>query len=379
MRRDPHQQDRPQDPCLHAGDLGDGAGLECGWQLLAKTGGDVFKKPVVFIVGAGANVDYRMPLGGQLASSIAEAVNFHIEGGALKKGDAALYAHLRDYFAQDRVRKLFLVGRQLAATLSSAASIDDALYQLSDNPEAVLLGKVSIVRAIAKAEANSELKLMRDTGCMEAGAGMNGWIEQVFSMAISECRQADYSKAFENITFVNFNYDRCIEHYLVNALQRVGINENDAENIVGNLHIIRPYGTLGSIKRHAPELLSFGNSIIGAAFNALTRIRTFTESEALHDNEQLQRAMSVAKMFIFLGFGFHRQNLELLSVLKEVPIRSDVQVLATVYGVDPANLDQLRTTLWPMLQVNPRQVFLLDKTAGQMLRDLRLRIMMAVG
>jgi len=340
----------------------------------------MFKKPVVFIIGAGASADYGMPLGGQLASSVAADVDFHFPDnfGPIERGDAALFQHLQTHFPRDQLQRFLFAGRQLAATISSAASVDDALYQLSDYPEAIMLGKVGVVRSIARAERNSELKIIPETRRMRERAGMDGWIEQMFSMAISGYKLAELHRAFENVTFVNFNYDRCLEHYIGNSLQRVGVFERDAENIVDGLNIIRPYGTLGSIKLE-PGSLSFGNTNLVAAFNALTRIRTFTESEALHDKEQLRSAMSAASMFIFLGFGFHRQNLELLSVLQELNVRSDVQVLATVFGVESANLAQLRAALFDLLKVHELQIFLLEKTAGQMLRDLRLKITMAVG
>jgi hypothetical protein len=34
------------------------------------------------------------------------------------------------------------------------------------------------------------------------------------------------------------------------------------------------------------------------------RIRTLTESEALHDRQTLSKALSEAAMIVFLGFGF---------------------------------------------------------------------------
>jgi hypothetical protein len=339
----------------------------------------MFKKPVVFIIGAGASADYDMPLGGTLASTIAADVDFYFERhGPPKKGDATLYDFLRSKFPRDQVQKYVLAGRRLAGAISSAASIDDALYQLSDYPEVVQLGKLCIVRSIARAEGKSALKFSMETGRVADDAGKNGWIEQMFSMAIAGVKQGDLRHAFDNITFVNFNYDRCLEHYLFWSLQRVGVPEGTAAEIINGLSVIRPYGTLGSVMRE-PGSLSFGNTHQTAAFDALTRIRTFTESEALHDKEHLRRAMSEAKMFIFLGFGFHQQNLELLSTLETVPVRDDVQALATVYQVDRANLEQLRLFLQTVLKVNRDRIEVLDKKAGDMLRDLRLRIMLVVG
>ena len=216
---------------------------------------------------------------------------------------------------------------------------------------------------------------------MAENAGTDGWIEKMFSMAIANRKFGELKHAFDNITFINFNYGRCLEHYIYRSLQRISVPEQDARQIVDRLSVIRPDGTLGSIWQGERGSLPFGYGGTIDALDASQRIRTFTESEALHDGDHLQRAMSEAKMYIFLGFGFHRQNLDLLSVLESIPFRDDVQALSTVFGIDKANLDQLLGSLQSVLRVNRNliRIDLLDKKAGDMLREPRLKIMLAVG
>jgi hypothetical protein len=339
----------------------------------------MFRRPVVFIIGAGASADYGMPLGGTLAAAIAADANFYFERSALTRGDAGLLELLRSKCDRDTADRYFEAGRRLAAAISSCVSVDDALYLLSEFPEAVQLGKICIVRSILQAEHNSTLKLWPETGQMRPDAGRDGWIEQMFSMAITNYKLGELQHAFDNVTFINFNYDRCLAHYVYWSLQRVGLTEEDAKTIVGGLSIIRPYGTLGSILPGARDWLRFGATAHLDVFNTMNRIRTYTESEALHDKEHLQRGMMDAAIYIFLGFGFHRQNLELLSVLTDVPIHARSQVLATVYKIDGANLKELRLALQTLVKVNADYIELLPKTAGQMLQDLRPRIMMAAG
>jgi len=74
------------------------------------------------------------------------------------------------------------------------------------------------------------------------------------------------------------------------------------------------------------------------------RIRTFTESEAMHDAGVLTEAISAASMIIFLGFGFHPQNLRLLALEEPHPIRS-VKVLATAFDVHDAVVPELRAAI----------------------------------
>ena len=87
---------------------------------------------------------------------------------------------------------------------------------------------------------------------------------------------------FANVAFVIFNYDRCVEHFLYNALQRVyGIRENDAADILADCTIIHPYGLVG------PYLPISGGVPFGttsADYRQLSQqIKTYTEQIAAAD------------------------------------------------------------------------------------------------
>lgn len=344
----------------------------------------MFKKHIVIVIGAGASFDtYGLPLGGPLAESIAEATNFYWSDGYGRpsRGDADLFQSMMHKFTQDReaINRYTTAGQRLSAAISSAASVDDALYQLSDYPEAVQLGKVCIIRAILKAEGSCTLKISPEIGRPQPDAGRNGWIEQIFSMAITGLKESELERAFENVTFVNFNYDRCIEHYLFWAFQRIGLPEQRATNIVKALEFIRPYGTLGSILPHTPSFLQFGADRARLNPFAMTdRIRTFTESEALHDKEILSTALLRAEMILFLGFGFHPQNLELLTLPSDQASRRG-KAIATTYKIHDANLDDLKLSLAMRLKFPVDMVEMANMTASGVLQQLRLKILMAVG
>jgi hypothetical protein len=318
----------------------------------------MFNRHVVLIVGAGASFDkYGLPLGGQLASTIANDTDFQFERFANRptRGDAELFdSVIYSRFSDDRA-KLDLytaAGHKLSAAIGSTISVDDALFQLSEYPEAVQLGKLCIMRSILQGERNSDLKIQPDMGRPKPDAGRNGWIEQIFSMAISGFKLSEIKHAFKRITFINFNYDRCIEHYLFWSLQRLGLSGDDASETIQNLNIIRPYGSLGSILPGTPAFLQFGSPPHPNLFDMVSRIRTFTESDALHDKEKLSNALIGASLVIFLGFGFHPQNLKLLALPPDQQLRRS-KVLATVFGVHGANLPELTSTIRGALRVRP--------------------------
>lgn len=338
----------------------------------------MFAHPVVIVVGAGAGFEYNMPLGSTLASDIADAARFRFAhySNVPERGDQELYNILWRLYQNDRpmLDRFTTSGNELAAAIASSVSVDDALYQLSENAEAIKLGKMCIIRSILKAERNSSIAYSQQNGRVDDGAGRDGWIEQFFSMAISGLKKSEIHSAFKNITFVNFNYDRCIEHYLKVALQRIGISEGDSSHIVSELKMIRPYGGIGSPLPSSPDQAPFGANV--DPVRAIERIRTYTESEALHGSSHLEKALHDAELVIFLGFGFHAQNLSLL----QLPAPRRKRVMATVKKVHEANKTDIVDALTQRLRTTAREmVELYDMTAPELLRELRLKIMMRVG
>lgn len=339
----------------------------------------MFRQNTVVVIGAGAGVEYEMPLGSALVSSIAEDVRFRFDrarGLEPISGSVDLFHFLYHRFREDydQLNRFMGAGNALASVLSSAVSIDDALYQLSETPEAVTLGKMCIVRSILKAEAQSTIRPSVRFARPDDNAGRDGWIEQVFSMAISGLKQSEMEFAFDKLTFVNFNYDRCLEHYLYWALQRIGIDEPRAASIVQDLKIIRPYGGIGSILPASTDFVAYGGET--DLLKVIPRIRTYTESEAIHDGSALESAIVNARLVMFLGFGFHAQNMELLKVA-QLGFR---RVMATVKKVHTDNRLEISDEIMAKLRCeNSKLVELFDMTAPEMLRELRPKVLLTVG
>jgi hypothetical protein len=317
-----------------------------------------------------------------LAAKISTDTNFLFDHTHRpSRGDADLFEQtIWAKFKQDQpnLDRYTEASRRLSAAISSTVSIDDALHQLSDYPEAVTMGKVCIIRSILTAERKSELKIDPTLGQPKPEAGRQGWIEHLFSMAITGFKLSEIEKAFSNITIVNFNYDRCIEHYVYWSLQRIGLSEQESSNIVSRMNILRPYGTLGSIMRVDDTFLQFGESRRMDLFAMVDRIRTFTEAKTLHDTAELRRALSKASLVIYLGFGFHPQNLKLLSLVKS-PANPATKVLATTFKVDDANVPELKSALAKSLLVGSERIETRPMAASELLQKLRIKIQLAVG
>jgi hypothetical protein len=178
-----------------------------------------FRRRAVLILGAGASAEAEMPVGGQLKEAIADALNFRkSRRNDLVSGDSDLYELIRYKFGNDANRYI-TAGAELARAIPVFISIDEALHFYSENPELVWLGKLEIVRQILKREGGSVLKLDPATAHPVLGNVGETWFLEFLSMALAGLRKDSLESVFQNVTIINFNYDRTLEHYLYWALQ----------------------------------------------------------------------------------------------------------------------------------------------------------------
>jgi hypothetical protein len=147
----------------------------------------------------------------------------------------------------------------------------------------------------------------------------NTWIPYFVTMATSSVKKDEVKDAFRNVTLVNFNYDRTVEHFLYVWFQmKFGLSEAEAKATVSGLKIIRPYGTVGPLDwQHGDgEGVAFGSDV-GEDLVKLVKlsrsILTYTEQNLTNEvRSQISTSIYNARMIVFLGFGFHQQNMSLL-------------------------------------------------------------------
>jgi hypothetical protein len=162
----------------------------------------LFNQKVVFVVGAGASREYNFPLGSHLKDRIAADVRFRFEyGSQMKSGSPELLDHIRRHVKGDNVRtnEYTRAANLLASAIPSFVSIDEALHFVSGTPEAVEVGKIAIVDHILRAERSSTLALDPQKGRLTDLP--DGWIGEMFSMAVAGSRREDLASVFDNVTF----------------------------------------------------------------------------------------------------------------------------------------------------------------------------------
>ena len=208
----------------------------------------MFAKPIVFVVGDGASAEFDLPVGSQLRDGVAMDVLFRFNraSGEQTSGDPDLFAILNTKF-----RPMLADYRKAGDTLSSAMkpfpSIDEALHYFSEDQTIVSLGKLAVALRIFNAEKSCSLPT-NDNQERRFNTPESNWLFELLSMTLAGTRRSDARALFTNVTIINFNYDRTVEHFLFHALQRnAALTEEAASESIEGLRILRPYGKLGPL------------------------------------------------------------------------------------------------------------------------------------
>ncbi|MBR0847107.1 hypothetical protein JQ543_05045 [Bradyrhizobium diazoefficiens] len=282
----------------------------------------MFDKKTVFIIGAGAGVEITMPVGSQLSHTIADKTYIqHKDFGAeLKTGDYAISNALKRI---TKARELnYNVWRAEACAIREGIfetrSIDAYLNTHKHNEVVKIAGKLAIVQSILEAEKDCDL--YRENGnWRNNGKVASSWFPELFYIMQDGVGKADdIRKIFSNLAFITFNYDRCLEHYLYHTIMGLyRLNEQDASEVMASLEIYRPYGQVGSLnwERRGKTKVAFGDKSYGAIEDLAEEIKTFNEQ--IEDQVILQNirgAINTAARIVFLGFHYHKQNMDLMTV-----------------------------------------------------------------
>jgi hypothetical protein len=316
----------------------------------------MISRPTVFIIGAGASAEFDMPAGDLLKSRIAAALRSMspLDPEWLRKADGST-----------RV--------VLARALDRFPSIDEALHFHAGNEEVIRIGKLAIAHEIIKAERSSRLY-----GAIAGSSAMiaecnKAWAPHFLGLALSATKLADIKTLFANVTVIDFNYDRVLTEYLYWALQRdLGIPKQVAAECVSSLKVLRPYGCIGPLDWQDSSGTAFGGEATDL-HSIANGIVTYTEEARSDDMRGIKTAISAAKTIVILGFGYHRQNIDLLRISGAVNPRT---IFMTTYHIFDGNDDDLINAIQVCMQTQlpPRNY---DRLAAEFMVRLRPSLVMA--
>ena len=281
-------------------------------------------RKTVFVLGAGASAEAGLPVGEGLKNSIAEILNFNLHDQTPGSGDSYVFDAIRKLDAGGK-SKYISAALLIKNNMPLAGSIDNFIDAHRGNAPIEQSGKIAIAAAILKAEQNSKLYFKDSTVWPNVISKLDKtWYLSLWKMLVSNCNVEQISSRLQQVAFIVFNYDRCLEHFMLNALMSYyNIPVDRAVEIMSNCSIFHPYGQVGHLPYFNSSMpVNFGSD---QSSNRLIQIadslKTFTEGtdESSSDVIAIRQAIDSSEKIVFLGFAYHDQNLDVIIPKKDRP------------------------------------------------------------
>ena len=144
---------------------------------------------------------------------------------------------------------------------------------------------MAIVKSILEAEKGSSLNFDRSNiyNKMNIERFENTWFVKFARMLTRNRYREGRASVFDKISFIVFNYDRCLEFFLLHAIAQVySISVEEAGQIMPSLVAIHPYG-IAAPAPYEPRGLAFGGRPTDAAYTIMELakgIRTYSGTRA---------------------------------------------------------------------------------------------------
>lgn len=314
-------------------------------------------KKTLFIIGAGASKEAHLPTGNELKNNIANLLDIQFEDHIHQSsGDPYIYnaikTHIHKEFINIDPNPYLREAWHIADAMPQASSIDTFIDAHSDNKKMTLCGKLAIVRSILLAEKSSLLYIDNSNkyNKLNFKAIEETWYTKFMRLIAEDCSKENLATRLQSISLIIFNYDRCVEHFIYNALQNYyGITPEEAANLVNKIDIYHPYGTVGKLPWQEGKSIAFGAEVNPKVLLELTKqIKTFTEGT----NPEASAIMAIrdnvlnSTNILFLGFAYHRQNMELL--IPSMPTTDPIEkrlCFGTATGISDSNCEIIRNEL----------------------------------
>ena len=338
----------------------------------------MFRAKTVLVIGAGAGVEVGLPTGPELLKQIVKLTYITYGRYEQATGDPgiveALKLSLNEGAAVGKLQDHLKAGRQLGASAKQALSIDNVIDALEDQ-QVELVGKIGIVRAILTAEAASLAFRRREAhmNSLDLSKFEKTWYNSLTQLLTENVRKSQVDRIFDNLEIINFNYDRCLEHYLPFSLgSYYGIEPSHFQKIMQQLTIHRPYGIAGRLpwQGGTRPSVDFGGGSPQQLADVVQQIRTFTERMKEGDElAAIKKTMANADRVLFLGFAFHRQNVALLSQ----KMQNHAEIVATAYQISNSDKSVIYSELGRAFEhkvaINGSRIQLSDMTCAQFFKE----------
>jgi hypothetical protein len=306
----------------------------------------VIRTKTAFVIGAGASRDFGFPLGQELKDILSGLLRLPADHFEAQDQRNEIYWALDQYSAKSgNLRHYITAAWRVSDNMPLAISIDNYLSDHSHNHAAIDVSKIAIAKAILDSERSSVIARNRPNEQVRFANTTGTWLHEFFSIAQEGVPRSVYRTIFDQCAFICFNYDRVIEQFLTEALaQYYDVSRDEATEVIAGLNIVHPYGLVGQFpfsgKAHtAPYGARLGPVELAASAQ---QIRTFSESVDDGIQQQIQNILISHERVVFLGFGYHKQNMDLLTVAGN---RAISRVIGTSMGISGPNFEFVRNDI----------------------------------
>jgi hypothetical protein len=236
------------------------------------------------VLGAGASYPYGFPTAKELKGLICEAFSHPTAKASQLLGGSDDFFEFREAFLK-----------------SGQPSVDAFLER---RPNFLNVGKLAIAYCLIPFE--EEAKLYRPDP-LRGG----DWYEYLSVKLNSPFEEFGSNK----LAIITFNYDRSLEHFLLNSLHNLhGRSFDDCANALAQIPIVHVYGQLGEhpypqkgCRKYRPNL--GGLEHVGQAAAGITLLH-----EQAADLKEAHERLNNAERICFLGFSYHPMNLQRLKL-----------------------------------------------------------------
>jgi hypothetical protein len=287
-------------------------------------------KNTVFILGAGASVPYGYPSGKELRWNICKNFVSRIIG----------LGNIIPHHPESEVQDILKKARPFCDTFlkSSTSSID--LF-LNRNRHFSEIGKMAIVGSILEAEKNSAFRehMLDDFKSQD-------WYSFLFEKMTEDLIEAGSYKDFggNKVTFITFNYDRSLEHFLYESLSNAfsSAQEDEIKSQLRWINIFHVYGVIDKFPWQGGGTKYKDDYSLTSINTMKNNIKLIHERIDL-DHREMERAMRNASRFYFLGFGYAEENLDILKIRSFLDGQQDIY--GTAIGMTEKEISEKRDYL----------------------------------
>jgi hypothetical protein len=313
-------------------------------------------RETVFILGAGASVPYGYPTGNELRNDICR--NFEKRIVELTKKDPES--------SNLDVRQISKEAREFTNVFFKSSTLSIDLF-LARNKQFAEIGKKAIVLSILEAERDSRFREdMSDNGSQD-------WYSYLFQKMTEDLISPESYDNFDGnlVTFITFNYDRSLEHFLYESLSNA-FRSAPKDKIIKQLRSVQIFHVYGIVEKLPWQggKTEYGNDYSIDYINGMKDSIRLINERTCPDIRAMEVAMHNASRFYFLGFGYADENIDVLGIRKI--FNGDQKIYGTALGFTQKEIDQKRGYLSINFRVkdprlnNPR---IQDVDCRKLLRD----------